>query len=160
MDVKDIIDLVEQSDSFKEWKSSHEKVFLAHIFFDDSYQTGYFNAETNKMVTFFVSNDVKRSEETDVFKKEGSVIQPLDMGTIKLTFEEALHKAKSFQEEQAGNEVVFKKFCILQHLDIGQVFNITFVTQSMKTFNIKISSETGELLSHHIDSLMDMTRQA
>jgi len=160
MDVQDIIDLVQKSEFFKTWKETHSHAYLAHLFFEqEQCQVGYFDHSTEKMTTFFLQEEnVIESQESEVFKEPGKKILFLDIAKVHINPQKALSLAKKVQEENYHGEMVFKSFTILQHLEIGQVFNITLVTQAMKTINIKLSTETGAALQHHISSLMDMAR--
>ena len=159
MEVKKIVHEIEQSPIFKDWKAEHAKSYLAHVFFDEDNQAGYFDPQTEMITTFFMrENVISKSEEAEVFRQDTNHLRELSIENIHFTPEQALHLAKSLQEKHHSHEMVFKQFCILQHLDIGEVYNITLVTQSMKTFNFKISAEKGTLLKTAIDSLMDMTR--
>ena len=49
---------------------------------------------------------------------------------------------------------------ILQNLgEFGNIWNITYVTHSFKTLNIKINAENGKILHHSLDSLMDFVKK-
>src|SRR3989338_5089156 len=155
MEPKEVRQAVEESDYYQEWKKDHPDAYLVHFFFEEGQcQVGYFDPRNEKITTFFIEeSSVQKSEESEVFKEPNKKIQELNTEKIKVAPQEALGVAKKLQSREYGGELVFKSFIILQHLEIGQVFNITLVTQSMKTINIKISAEDGALLQHHIDSL-------
>ena len=61
--------------------------------------------------------------------------------------------AKIFTEYK--QETPFKIITILQKLDIGQVYNITYVTQSFKVLNFKIDSSNGKVLKKSLKSIME-----
>ena len=60
----------------------------------------------------------------------------------------------AFVDENYKGSSMFKAFMILQNIDAGQVWNITFVTQQFKTINIKIDANTGSCVSHKMISLI------
>ena len=46
-----------------------------------------------------------------------------------------------------------KTIAILQNIELGQLWNITLVTSSLKTINIKIDAKTGKTIKHELISL-------
>ncbi|MBW3022928.1 hypothetical protein KY308_02405, partial [Candidatus Woesearchaeota archaeon] len=56
--------------------------------------------------------------------------------------------------EKYKTHIPIKRIAILQHLPIGQVWNITYVTQSFNTLNIKINAETKEIVSDKLVSIV------
>ena len=53
-----------------------------------------------------------------------------------------------------------KTIVILQNLsEFGNIWNITYVTHSFKTLNMKINAENGKILHHDIVSLMDFVKK-
>ena len=162
MDVKDAIASLEASDSFKEWKKKNPSYSLAHIFRmldepnENIWQIGYFSGRKNDIVTFIMHQDsISITHPEEAFKDPGKMIKPLDIGLIKLSLAEALEKANEFRREAYKGQAPVKTIVILQNLDSGQVYNITLITDSFKTLNIKVSSLDGEIVSHHLHSLMD-----
>ncbi|MBS3176516.1 hypothetical protein J4457_04735 [Candidatus Woesearchaeota archaeon] len=157
MRIPELVELVEGADVFKVWKGQHAQAFLAHAFsMGGMLQLGYYDPEAEKATSFFWENEsVVCSEAMEVLKDPASHVQPLRVELVMLTPQDAMDHALQFQKKEYAGEVVFKSFFVLQTLDVGQVFNITFVTHSMKTINIKLSSDTGEIVQHHIDSLMN-----
>ncbi len=170
MPVKKIIDQLLESEEFKEWKkeTGHEKYFLAHVFklFDEPnkniYQIGYFDEKTEHMTTFVIEasedfsiNKVGVSTDTEVFKKPDSKISKLDPEKVKIDLPTALGTAADLQKKEYSQHPPMKQFLILQNLECGQVYNITFLTQTFKTLNIKVDAASGEILKHDMMSLMD-----
>ena len=49
-----------------------------------------------------------------------------------------------------------KEVVILQNLDVGQVWNITYITKSFQTLNIKIDAETGDVLEDKLHQIFSM----
>ena len=73
---------------------------------------------------------------------------------MKKDFGEALVIAKRLQQEKYPNEKSIKDIVVLQALEVGQIYNITFVTQTFKTLNIKLDSSTCKLISDELISLI------
>lgn len=163
MEISHVLDRLKESEAFKEWDSTG--YYLAHFFkmMDDaninSWQVGYFNPESENMVTFIIDgNDVSLISDAEVFKKPDTSIKELDLDSIKVGWEACLEKAQNFLKENHPQEQVQKIFFILQSLPMGVVYNITFLTKSFNTINLKVSAETGDTLQHTKESLMDMAR--
>ena len=162
--LKDKIEKLESSEVFKNWRSENEDGHLAHVFilFDelnkDDWQIGYYSPKHHKITTFVVGENITQNPAEEVFKDEESVVQELNVEKCKLDVESALKKAEDLQKEKYKTQIPAKKIVILQHLDVGQVWNITYITQSMQTLNIKIDSETGEIKSDKLISLIEFKK--
>jgi hypothetical protein len=153
---------LEKSEVFQEWRKQHSQHFLSHVFScdDDSVQFGYCDKDSTSITTFNVQNgDVSASGEDEVFKEPGSSVQPIQLEKVKLTMQEALERAVSFQKEKHKEHLVKSHILILQRLPIGQVYNITLVMNTLHTLNIKIDSETGEVLADTLTSMWDFAHQ-
>jgi hypothetical protein len=160
--VKDAIGILEASKEFQEWKKSNQTSYLSHCFrmvddtADPEWQIGFYN-NNNTITTFIVSlSGIETSEQSEVFKYPGSNILPLISKDIVIDDAQAVTKAKQFAKEKYSKEILQKEIIILQCLEEGQVYNITFLTMAMNTVNIKIDSKEGNVVSHKITSLMDM----
>jgi len=161
MQTKDIIkDLCEHSE-FKNWKKENKDCYLVHVFkmLDEPnegiWQIGYYNKEKDKITTFFIEkDDIKVIPEEEAYKRPKSIIKELKIDKVKTSMEEAMEKANEIMKKEYSQEQPVKTILILQNIKEGLVWNITFVTQSFKTLNIKISAETGKVVSHELISLM------
>ncbi len=99
-------------------------------------------------------------KEEEVFKKPDMEVKPIDMEKAKLKFNEIIAKAEKFKKEEYPKEAISKTIAILQNLqDFGTVWNITFVTDSFKTLNMKINPENGEIMHCNLDSLMSFVKK-
>jgi len=164
MQIKELIKTLESNKDFKNWKKTHKIDYLVHIFKmvdetnKDLWQIGYYNKEEDQITTCILEKDkVQIVPETEIFRKEKHVIKKLNLTKIKVDFEKALEKALALQKKEYQAEKPIKIIAILQHLD-QQLWNITFVTISFKTLNIKINAETGEIKSHDLKSLVDFKK--
>src|SRR3989344_648586 len=161
MALKDVISKLESNPEFKTWKKENYASSLVHIFrmFDEAnkgeFQIGFFNKDET-ITSFIVGDSITLVPPEEIFKKPDEIIQKLSIEEVSLEFEGALIIAKNLQKSKYPAEVALKEMVILQHLSIGQVYNITFITKSFKTLNIKIDSASGKIISHNLISLADL----
>ena len=161
MEILDVLKRLEENKEFKEWKKKNKDSFLAHIFkmLDDAnrddWQIGYYNKD-DTITTFIITpDDIKIAETENIFKKPEAKIKELNKEKIKIDITEALQTAEKIQTKEYKQETPYKIITILQKLDIGQVYNITYVTQSFKVLNLKIDSSNGKVLKKSLKSIMD-----
>ena len=170
MRFKEILSKVQSSDEFKKWYAEHDSAFFAHIFFTDeqteeqtdviTYDVGYYVPTEDKIASFEVGDGVCLKDYSEVFKKPGTTLKKIEIEKIKISAEEALDKAKEEQEKKHSACQPFKRIVILQHLDVGQVWNITYITRTFKTLNIKVSAETGKIVEDKIHNIFEFDKQA
>ena len=155
--VKEILERVESSEEFKVWKKTD--YYLAYMFASskDDWQVGYYNKNGDNMTTFQVSEAVSKLPESEVFK-EKKTVKELDLEKVKVDFEEAVNKCVEEHSKLHPMGVVSKQIIILQHLKQGQVWNVTFLTTTMNTTNIKLDSSTGKIISKETFSLGDLLK--
>jgi len=161
MEIINLLGRLEKNKEFKEWKKKNKQSFLAHVFkmLDDAnkddWQVGYYNKD-DTITTFIITpDDIKIAETENIFKKPEAKIKELNKEKIKIDITEALQTAEKIQVTEYKQETPFKIITILQKLDIGQVYNITYVTQSFKVLNLKIDSSNGKVLKKSLKSIMD-----
>ncbi len=146
---------------FKAWKKDNPESYLAHMFWmnDEAninvVQIGYCNKDESITTFFLEKNDIRIATEKEAFKKPEDKILSLDVSKVNVSQEDAMEKAAEILREKYKTSAM-KSFMILQKLkEYGQVYNITFITQSFSTLNVKINAETGEAVKHELASLMD-----
>ena len=151
---------LQQSPAFIAWHEQHPSTYLAHIFYltDTEPQVGYYNKEKDTITPFIMGSTIIQQPEQEVFKKDHS-IELLEIAEVKISLMQVIEKARAFQEEKYPKEQVVREIIILQHLHLGQVYNVTFVTSSMKALNMKLSAVSGDIMEHHVSSLMDFTQR-
>ena len=150
------------SDSFKQWKHKNSHAFLAHGFFLDDelnhhqWQIGYYDKHTDKITTFFVTeNEVSAAEQSEIFKKPDAVIDSLELDLVKISSDDAYSFAKAYAGKKYPHDPIQKVFMILQHLEKKTVYNITLLTQTLKTINLRIDAATKAVLFEKSTSLME-----
>ncbi len=158
MNFRQALEKLEESKVFKDWKKDNPGAYLAHGFFMASedvqpeWQIGYYDKKKNKISAFCVSSDVTCNPESEPFTDKDTVAE-LDMSKLKISYEQAREKAESIQKSKYRAHTPMKKIFIVQNLAVGQVWNITYVTQTFNTLNIKIGTEDGEVLSDELVSI-------
>ena len=155
MNTAEAVSKLETSKEFADWKKDNFNSFLANLFamFDKEpegeWLVGYYNPDTKRTTTFFV-------DELECFKKgEDSTEAPvkqLNMGKVKVELHTALETAKAAFDKKTG-ESTQKTIAILQNLDIGQAWNISYMTSSFNMYNIKIDAETAKVVSEDYGAL-------
>ena len=158
MIINDLLDKLHASDAFKKWKKEHEGYFLAHFFKmldkenEESWQIGYCNPDGFAIMTFLVAgDDISTMEESKPFKKPDAIIQELNMEAVHIDWEEAMATAVAKQKKDYPKELPMKVFFILQNIDKEIVYNITFFTQTFKALNIRVHSESGEIIKEDLN---------
>lgn len=149
-----------QSPQFFSWKEENTAAYLAHVFYmtDHEPEVGYYHAQHDTITSFVMGSTISMNPAQEVFKKD-TELKALDVDAVKLSLLQVVEKARAFQEKEYAKEQIMKEIIILQHLAEGQVYNVTFITQSMKTLHMKFCAATGNVLHHQLTSLMDYTVQ-
>ncbi|MEK6917031.1 MAG: hypothetical protein AABW92_04770 [Nanoarchaeota archaeon] len=162
MEFEDALKNLHKSKEFKDWKKTHKNSFLTYAFIMISeevkkeWQIGYYNKGKDTISTFTVSEKIHKNPDSEILKGEG--IKELDPEKVKISYEKALEIAKKLQQKEYPPHTAEKKMIILQKLAIGQVWNITYITKTFKTLNIKIDSLTGEILKHDLLELFSFNK--
>ncbi|MFH0977916.1 MAG: hypothetical protein V1837_01305 [Candidatus Woesearchaeota archaeon] len=153
---------LEGSKEFKGWKAKHKQWFLSHIFTLDEgeSQIGFADLKGEKITTFLVKGGKTTIEQTDeIFKEPEKKLLELDLDKVKISQKKALENASELQQKEHSKHSVIKKIIILQNLEIGQVYNITFVTNTFHTLNIKVDAQSGEIVEEKLSSIFDMAQE-
>ena len=161
MDILELLEQLHQDEAYKKWKTTHEHSFLAHIFKmlddlnQDDFQVGYYN-EDDTITTFLIAPEgIKKAYSDGIFKAPGAKILKLDEKEIKLSMAEALAKAEKFQTTGHEAFTAIKIITILQNTEeFGQIYNVTYISSSLDTLNMKIDAATGEIVKNHSSNLI------
>ncbi|MBU1004734.1 MAG: hypothetical protein KJ561_02815, partial [Nanoarchaeota archaeon] len=135
--------------------------FLAHIFklLDEAnqndWQIGFYNKDDTITSFIITPNEIKKAAAENIFKRPEAKIEPLDEDKIKIDITKALEIAEKTQVKDYKQETPSKIITILQKLNMGQVYNITYVTQSFKILNFKIDAVNGKVLKTKLENIMD-----
>ncbi len=160
MEAINTIKKLEASKEFKEWRKEHKDNYLVHVFKlldkanENEWQIGYYNKKNDRITTFVTNGKISINPESEIFK-DAELIMPLELEKVSLSYEQIAKAAEEFQEQKYQKEKPLKVIMILQHIKTGHVWNITYVTQTYKTLNMKIDSSTGEVQSHNLASIFE-----
>ena len=163
MEFKKLIEEIESTEQFKEWKESHPDFYLAHAFVmkdqgnQEVWQIGYYDKQTNKMETIVKQGETLEFVPEQEILKASQEILPLNPDDVKIGVSEALEKAQECIKENYPKEPILKNFFIIQHLEGATIYNITFVAQTFKTINIKVSTTDGKIIKHSCQKLADFS---
>lgn len=156
------LETLEKNPKFKEWKKKNNNCKLSYGFLaiDQNmpmdWQLGFYDNKKDMITTFAMLNgELAGIKEDKVLKKEGVKVLPIDTKKIKLNVEQILELVDSIQKKEYGGEVILKTIVIIQKLPkLGDVWNITLVTQSFKTINLKLDASTGKVKEQSSASLI------
>ena len=163
MQFRDALHKLEKSTDFTAWQSEHKNSYLSYGFImiasdvQADWQLGYYNPNKDTLTSFTINETIIQNPDAEIFKNKAKV-QKLDLRKVKINLDKALTIAKELQKDKYKGHDPIKKIVILQNLDMGQVWNITYVTQTFKTLNIKINSETGEIVKYDLIDLFKIEK--
>lgn len=162
MEFAEVVGKVEHSRQFVDWKQKNPGFYLAHGFLImdnpsyDEWQIGYYSPEKHLVTTFvFTAENVAVIPDQKVLKEES--IHELKLDAVKLGVNEAIAAAERCRKENYAKELPLKSFFIIQHSELGTLFNITFFTQSFNAVNVKVSASDGKILRHSCERLVEFS---
>ena len=160
MDLQAKFKELKASAAFKAWDKKG-KAHLAHIVVGDDLESlhfGFFDSSDDLISTFVLEKEgAKQLQDSEALKEKGAAIKELDLAKVKVDFQKALGLFDAIVKEKAGRERIIKRIFILQSLD-HQVWNISAVTATFNTVNVKIDALSGTILSQEAFSLKDAIR--
>lgn len=164
MTIAEAFSKLESDYVFKVWKQENKDSYLAHVFMDTQYRgmiidVGFCNPDQTITTFRITEKQVSVSKPEEVLKQNDTPILPLDKKEVIITLAQALETAENCQKTKYPKNTPIKKFIVLQHLPIGQVYNITHVSQTMETLNMKISAKTGEILEEQAQSFVSVAKK-
>jgi hypothetical protein len=166
MEFKQALEQLQKSDMFKSWKKENAHSYLVHGFIlyesgNEEWQIGYYDKDKNKITTFRIEKgkSIEKNPEADILKEKNETINEVNLNNVKITLKEAIMVADGYQQEKYPAEKPLKKIALIQHLKVGQVWNITFLTKSYNTLNIKIDSSTGKVVEHTLQRLFGTAKE-
>ena len=156
-----MIEEIEKSEVFAQYKQAHPKAYLAHVFSmrkagNRDEQVGYYNPASGK-VTTFTNNPVRIENEDEPASKEDHV-KELDYTKVSVNVEQALAAANELVSKEYSSQVVTQEICVLQHLD-AQLWNMTLVTSAFNMINVRVDASSGEVIKHEQHSLLSLGKQ-
>ncbi|MBW3001642.1 hypothetical protein KY338_00610 [Candidatus Woesearchaeota archaeon] len=161
MEFKKLIQEIESTKEFKDWKEKHPDFYLVHAFVmkdqsnQEVWQIGYYDKNTNKMEIIVKQGDKIEFAPAQEILKASQEILPLDPDEVKIDYNKAIEIALDCIKENYPKEPILKNFFIIQHLEGATIYNITYVAQTFKTINVKVSSTDGKIIKHSCEKLAD-----
>ena len=167
MELKSILNRLKKSKDFRMWEKNNVNAFFSYAFKilkEENFagwRIGFYNKDNSKITTFSVNKDeIQINQEDDVFKKPDMSVNKINMEKLKLPFEKILHKAEAFKGKNYPKELEEKIIVILQNLDnLGDIWNITYITKAFNTLNIKVNAENGKILQHKLSSIFAFRKE-
>lgn len=163
MEVNDALELLNADSGFNEWKKTHVDNYFSYALsivdkgHDAKWQIGFYDRSKDRLTSFIVGKEsVAVESDQEVFKEESGTVMPIDMDMAKITLTKALEKAEEVQKASYPLQKPVKIIAVLQRLEeFGNIWNITYVTGSMKTLNIKLNAENGQAIEHKLHTLFE-----
>jgi len=167
MELKQALEKLTGSKEFKDLNIKNNDIYFSYgfIMLENSkigpWHIGYYHVSTDKMITFIVDKkEIKKEKEEEIFKKPGVEVKEVDIGKMKISYDKILKIAREFQKRKYPNEIVGKTLAIIQNLErYGNIWNITHITHSFNTLNMKINVENGTVISHNLESVMSFVKK-
>ncbi|MBI4983341.1 hypothetical protein HZC32_01745 [Candidatus Woesearchaeota archaeon] len=167
--LSELVHLVEEDELYKQWKNKHPHSFLSHLFcsltpyfgINGCWEVGFLNEQDEKITVFTLGEKglaIKPAD--DVFKEKEAVVEKLDVGMVKTNLDQVKNlfeenKAKYFPKEGFGNG-----FVVLQTFHGKTLWNVTFITTSLKFANLKIDVHDGSILEHNLINFVEKQGKA
>ncbi len=167
MELNQALKKLNESKEFKEWSSKNKDTFLSYAFkmLDEHkkvpWQLGFYHKATDKIITFIVDDGLlEMKEEEEVFKKPDMAVKQINIEKLKIPFNQIFKKAEEFKKKEYPKELVSRTIAILQNLkEYGTIWNITCITRTFKTLNMKVNPENGKIMHHSVESLMSFIKK-
>lgn len=157
---------LEDSTAFKKWHNKNRSTYFSYAFkipqeMPNQWQLGFYNKKKDKITTFVIEEDsIGIRPEEEVFKKEGTNVNKIQIVDVRLTFDNAIAKADEFQKKTFPKDRSAKTIVILQNTsELGNIWNITYVTEAFNTLNMKINASTGEIIEHKLSPVLSFRKQ-
>jgi len=161
---KEALKTLEKSKEFSAWKKKNPEAYLSYGFFsvedkESDWKIGYYHKKRERMTSFNVGEKITIEPEDDILKKEAADdVEKLELDEINLDLAEAVTIANETQKEEFATENPMKIIAILQKIEQGQVWNVTFLTQTFNTLNFKIKSDSGKIVEKKLQPLFQFDK--
>lgn len=156
MDIKELVSKVESSEEYKNWRSANSKAFLASIFTipnsdPEEWSLNYFDSEKEEINSFVVGEGITLTTHTEILSD--GVPQELKPEKVSITFDKALSIANDLMKKKYPAFKPARCMVVLQDVGGKQVWNISFFSALLHTFNIRIDAGDGNVI---LDKLLSI----
>ncbi|MCP3686452.1 MAG: hypothetical protein GY861_27760 [bacterium] len=159
MNAKEVVEKLEKTPGFIEWRKDNKDAYLISLFTmfeelkDGEWMANYYDKKTEQATVFvFHKNGFEEQPKSEVFKK--GAVKKLDMNKVKVDFDKALVAGAKVRDQCCG-ERILKIIAILQNLKEGLVWNLTYLTSAYRTLNVRISAVDGKEITHKVNSIFE-----
>ncbi len=167
MDLKIACKKLEESQDFRKWKQKHKSSYFSYAFKipqemnSKEWQLGYYDNKKDKITTFVIGEKgIETRPEEEIFKKDEMKVNEIQIDKVKITFDSAIGKANEFQQENFPKDKTIKTIVILQNMPkLGNIWNITYITEAFNTLNMKIDAFNGKVLEHALSSVFSFRKE-
>jgi len=160
---KEALDELKNSKEFKDWKAKNQEAYLSYGFIilpkENSWKAGFYHPDNDNITTFTISNKITIEHEEPVFKPKQTHVNKLEISKVKITLKKALETAEKLQKQHYKSQTPVEKIILLQDIDkMGIIWNITYISKTLETLNIKISAQSGKVLEHKSIKLFEFKK--
>lgn len=179
--VAELVARVESMGDFIAWRKSNGKACLSSVFsmvkgldsFDEGeWLVSYYDGRLDEFTTF--SSVAGRKPGTEKAFTRAKTLPALVLESVKVQASDAIKVAEGLRASKYKDEVPTTIVIVLQPLVEGEfsksrklsgkaspqpVWNITYVTSGFNVLNVKVSAESGKVLSDSISGIMDFVQK-
>ena len=162
MELKPALKNLENDKSFRSWRKSNKNDYLSYAFKilmegkDEDWQFGFYSKKKNTITTFVIEgNKICIRKDEEIFKREEDEVEEININDVKLNLNEIMKITQDYEKKNYPREKNLKIIAILQKIEkLGTIWNITFITESFNTLNIKVDSSDGKILEHRLEQII------
>lgn len=167
MELKLALEKLEKSQDFRKWRQKNRNAYFSYAFKIpqemglNEWQLGFYDKKKDRITTFVVENEnIKIRPEEEIFKKEETKVMRIQLEKVRLTLDNAIEKANEFQQKNFPKDKSIKSIAILQNISkLGNIWNITYITEAFNTLNMRIDASTGKILEHSLSSVFSFRKE-
>ncbi|MBD3259883.1 hypothetical protein GF371_04615 [Candidatus Woesearchaeota archaeon] len=164
-DSTDAFDCYDRITKSPEFAGKKDKIdYLAHFFVMldskfqklSNWQIGFYNKKEDLVIVFELTQDssIKMTESKPLKLKEQHIVEELSLNEVKINFETALENLKKIMNEKYPGNFPMKTMVLLQEKEKIPIWNLTVVTNTYNTLNVKLDAKTGKVIDHSLSSLL------
>lgn len=154
-EVKELVSTVKESGVYKEWLKENPDSYLACLILtlqsEKGWEVSFYSKSKNKMTTFSVDSVAIIDKDAEVFKKDETKVEELELDRLFLAFDQVQNLVDETLEELVKNDRVVKEILVLQKIKYN-LWNIICITEKMTLVNIRIDAVTGKVLKKEATS--------
>lgn len=118
------------------------------------WQLDFYSKKTKTITSFTVKDNKPEliSKDSKIFQKLPKDLEKLNLNKIAVEFIEA-EKIAEQEQKKLCPDSINKKIIILQKIKYP-IWNLTYITSTLKIINIKINAQTEEVIDSTCESVM------